>query len=118
MELQLTKRQESIILLYLRSPELNMSMIAEKLGITKSSVSQALNKLEEEDLLHRSINELNRREITLTLGKQGEELHSQFREFEDMIVKNYISKLELEEFQAARDALVKLERIIEKGEKN
>ncbi|SFE79511.1 MarR family transcriptional regulator [Alteribacillus iranensis] len=115
-ELQLTIRQESIMLLYIRHEDMNLSGMAEKLGISKSAVSQAMRNLEKEDLLHRSINENNRREITLSLGENGKILKQQFEDFEDEILEKYISNLDLDEMKQVRNILLKLEEMIRNDE--
>ncbi|WP_245705246.1 MarR family winged helix-turn-helix transcriptional regulator [Alteribacillus persepolensis] len=115
-ELQLTTRQESIMILFIRQENITMSEMAERLGISKSAVSQAMNKLEKEDLLIRSINENNRREITMRLGETGIELKRQFQAFERSIIQDYIAQLPLEDIKKVRDVIVALDRIIQQGE--
>ncbi|MFB4164427.1 MarR family winged helix-turn-helix transcriptional regulator [Alteribacillus sp. JSM 102045] len=117
-ELQLTSRQETIMILFIRNENITLSEMSERLGISKSAISQAMNKLEKENLLIRSINEQNRREITMTLGETGKELKKQFEAFEASIIKDYISELDLEELKQVRDVIIKLEGIIQKGEEN
>lgn len=104
------------MLLYIRHEDMNLSGMAEKLGISKSAVSQAMRNLEKEDLLHRSINENNRREITLSLGENGKILKQQFEDFEDEILEKYISNLDLDEMKQVRNILLKLEEMIRNDE--
>lgn len=117
-ELQLTSRQETIMILFIRNENITLSELSERLGISKSAISQAMNKLEKENLLIRSINEQNRREISMTLGETGKELKEQFEAFEASIIKDYISQLELEELKQVRDVIKKLEGIIQHGEED
>ncbi|MFB5661801.1 MarR family winged helix-turn-helix transcriptional regulator [Alteribacillus sp. HJP-4] len=115
-ELQLTSRQEAMMILFIRNENITLSGMAEQLGISKSAVSQALNKLENEDLLIRSINEQNRREINMALGRTGVRLKEQFEAFEESIIRDYISQLDIEDLKQVRDVINTLKEIIKKEE--
>ncbi|MDQ0299975.1 DNA-binding MarR family transcriptional regulator [Salibacterium salarium] len=117
-ELQLTSRQETIMILFMRHNSITLGEVSERIGISKSAISQAMNKLEKEDLLIRSINEQNRREVTITFGEKGKELKRQFEAFETSIIEDYISQLKLEDMQHVQNVLVQLEKTIREGEIN
>ncbi|WP_185819878.1 MarR family winged helix-turn-helix transcriptional regulator [Salibacterium salarium] len=117
-ELQLTSRQETIMILFIRHNDITLGEISERIGISKSAISQAMNKLEKEDLLIRSINEQNRREITMTLGEKGKELKRQYDAFEASIIEDYFSQLKLADLQHVQQVLRQLESTIKKGEES
>ncbi|WP_252311227.1 MarR family transcriptional regulator [Sinobaca sp. H24] len=77
--LQLTTRQEAMMMRLVQDENVSISNLAYYLNISKSAVSQALNRLEKEELLIRLVNEENRREMIIKLGPQGEKLQEEFR---------------------------------------
>ncbi|MGY4691246.1 MarR family winged helix-turn-helix transcriptional regulator [Salibacterium sp. K-3] len=117
-KLQLTSRQESMMILFIRHEGMTLGEMAERLGISKSAVTQSVNKLENEDLLIRFINENNRREVTMSLGETGKQLKKEFDMFETSIVQDYLTQLELEELKQMLSTFRKFEAIIKEGEKN
>ncbi|SFL49868.1 MarR family winged helix-turn-helix transcriptional regulator [Salibacterium qingdaonense] len=117
-KLQLTSRQESIMILFIRHEDMSLKDMAQRLGISKSAVTQSVNKLENEDLLIRSINEQNRREVTMSLGDTGKQLKKEFETFEASIVQDYLTQINLEDLQQVLATFKQFERIIKEGEKN
>ncbi|PSL42407.1 MarR family transcriptional regulator [Salsuginibacillus halophilus] len=115
-EISLTKRQEAVMHLMYQDYKPTVTELAEHFDITKSAVSQTITKLEEADLLTRSVNEENRREVYLELGERGLMLQQEFRKIEETVVEKYFSELPVEELSQVRDTLYKLERVI--NEKN
>ncbi|WP_018924088.1 MarR family winged helix-turn-helix transcriptional regulator [Salsuginibacillus kocurii] len=116
-EISLTKRQEAILMFIFYSENVTMSGIAEYFDISKSAVSQALNKLEEQDIIVRTINKDNRREMDLSVGKKGEKIKEEFKQAEDMIVEKYLTKLNIEDLHQIRDLFDSFENIIIEEEK-
>ncbi|QDI91433.1 MarR family transcriptional regulator [Salicibibacter halophilus] len=114
--ISLTKRQESILMYIFSNENVTMSDIAAYFDISRSAVSQTLNKLEEQDIIVRSINQENRRELNLSLGKNGEKLHQEYKKIEEMIVQNYFSQIKIEDLRQVRDIIRKLEGMIVEGE--
>ncbi|SDI30818.1 MarR family winged helix-turn-helix transcriptional regulator [Natribacillus halophilus] len=110
--ISLTKRQESILMYIFSNENVTMSDIASYFDISRSAVSQTLNKLEEQDIIVRSINQENRRELDLSLGENGEKLHQEYKKVEEMIVQNYFSKIETEDLRQIRDTIRKLQGMI------
>lgn len=115
-ELQLTTRQEAMMMRLVQDENVSISNLAYYLNISKSAVSQALNRLEKEELLIRLINEENRREMIIKLGPQGERLQKEFLLFEKSIIQDYISQLEKEEIEQIDQTLKKLDKIIKETE--
>ncbi|SFP87123.1 MarR family winged helix-turn-helix transcriptional regulator [Salibacterium halotolerans] len=117
-ELQLTARQESIMIIFIRQEGMSLKDMAQRLGISKSAVTQSVNKLENEGLLIRSINEQNRREVTMSLGKTGRQLKKEFETFEASIIEDYITQLHLDDLKQVLETFRKFERIIKEGEQS
>ncbi|MBB6449641.1 DNA-binding MarR family transcriptional regulator [Geomicrobium halophilum] len=110
--ISLTKRQESMLMYIFSTENVTVSDIASYFDISRSAVSQTLNKLEEQDIIVRSINQENRRELDLSLGENGEKLHQEYKKVEDMIVQNYFSKIKTEDLRQVRDIIRKLQGMI------
>ncbi|RKD73276.1 MULTISPECIES: MarR family winged helix-turn-helix transcriptional regulator [Sinobaca] len=115
-KLQLTTRQEAMMMRLVQDENVSISNLAYYLNISKSAVSQALNRLEKEELLIRLINEENRREMIIKLGPQGERLQEEFRLFEESIIQDYISQLKKEEIEQIDQTLKKLDKLIKETE--
>ncbi|QQK74436.1 MarR family transcriptional regulator [Salicibibacter cibarius] len=114
--ISLTKRQESILLYIFSAENVTMSDIASYFDISRSAVSQTLNKLEEQDIIVRSINKENRRELNLSLGENGKKLHQEYKRIEEMIVQDYFSKIKIEDLRQVRDIIRELQGMIVKEE--
>ncbi|MCE1253188.1 MAG: MarR family transcriptional regulator [Anaerolineae bacterium] len=63
-----------------RYPDLNLSQIADKLGVTRGAVWQTVKKLEEKGLAQRFHVAGNRREIFIQLSQQGRLAFNGFRQ--------------------------------------
>ncbi|AXF56712.1 MarR family winged helix-turn-helix transcriptional regulator [Salicibibacter kimchii] len=111
-DISLTKRQESMLMYIFSNEHATVSDIALHFDISRSAVSQALNKLEEQDIIVRSINQENRREISLSLGENGEELHREYKKIEEMIIQNYFSEMKIEDLRQVRDITRKFQDMI------
>lgn len=114
--LQLTTRQEAMMMRLVQDENVSISNLAYYLNISKSAVSQALNRLEKEELLIRLVNEENRREMIIKLGPEGEKLKEEFRVFEESIIQDYISRLKKEEIEQIDETLKKLDTMIKDNE--
>ncbi|GEK57526.1 MarR family winged helix-turn-helix transcriptional regulator [Marinococcus halophilus] len=111
-ELHLTTRQEALFFMNLRHEGLTLTEMAHRLRISKSAVSQAMKRLEEEDLLYRAANKENKRETQLVYGAKGRKLKEELTNFQHYIVDQYISKIPLEELKQANQVIHRLEKEI------
>ncbi|SDW37915.1 DNA-binding transcriptional regulator, MarR family [Marinococcus luteus] len=116
-ELQLTTRQEALFFMNLRHEGLTLTEMAHRLRISKSAVSQAMKRLEEEDLLYRAANKENKRETHLVYGVKGRKLKEELTIFQQNIVDQYIAKIPLEELKQANQVIHRLEEEINKAYK-
>ncbi|WP_100400157.1 MarR family winged helix-turn-helix transcriptional regulator [Bacillus sp. FJAT-44742] len=118
-DVSLTKRQEAIIMYIFTNENATMGDIADNFNISKSAVSQALNKLEEQDIIVRAINKDNRREINLTPGEAGEKYKEEIQKLEEILVEKYLSKIDLDELRQTRNLFSKIENLVlEEDQKN
>jgi MarR family transcriptional regulator, organic hydroperoxide resistance regulator len=87
--------------------------LAKLLNITASAVSQMLNKMEKRQLVKRSINPGNRREIFVELDSAGVHYIETSRKIELSIIERFYSKLPFEDLVALKDILLRFRTIIE-----
>ncbi|GAF66786.1 putative transcriptional regulator [Bacillus sp. TS-2] len=111
-QLNLSRTQEAILLLFLRNPNITLKELADFLDISKSAVTQIVNKLEDKDLLMRTINLENRREVRLSLGQKGEIVKKELQQFEKKVVNEYIKKIPIEDLKHSLHTLEQFEEII------
>jgi DNA-binding MarR family transcriptional regulator len=77
-------RQVQILLALHRRSGLTPSLLAEALAMSRSSMSHALARFEAEDLIHRSVDDSDRRSLHLGLSPKG---HARLRAFERALGK-------------------------------
>ncbi len=116
-QFHLTHRQKMILLLFLRNNQITLTEIAQFFEISKSAVSQSLNKLEQENLLIRTINPENRREVNLELGENGKRIQKDLQELEHKMLNNYLKKIPLDDLYQVVKVLRKLEAIVSQENK-
>ncbi|MCM3145798.1 MarR family transcriptional regulator [Brevibacillus sp. MER 51] len=87
--------------------------LAKQMDITASAVSQMLNKMEKRQLVKRSINPGNRREIFVELDNAGVNYIETSRKIELSIIERFYSKLPYEDLVALKEIMLKFRRIIE-----
>lgn len=87
--------------------------LAKLLNITASAVSQMLNKMEKRQLVKRSINPGNRREIFVELDHAGVHYIETSRKIELSIIERFYSKLPFEDLVALKEIMLRFRTIIE-----
>ncbi|MFU1796946.1 MarR family winged helix-turn-helix transcriptional regulator [Paenibacillus azoreducens] len=87
--------------------------LARQLNITPSAVSQMLNKMEKRQLVKRSINPNNRREILVELDTAGLKFIEMNKKIELSIIERFYAKLPFEDLEAFKAFMLKFKRIIE-----
>lgn len=73
--------------------------IGKILDISKSSVSQLLNRMETKNLIHRELNRENKKEIIVSLAKGGEEYFKRYLDIKESVLNEYFSFLNMDEIQ-------------------
>ncbi|KMK76577.1 MarR family winged helix-turn-helix transcriptional regulator [Alkalihalobacillus pseudalcaliphilus] len=112
-QIQLTKKQETILFLMLRDPEITMKKMAEYLNVSKSAVTQMVDKLEEQDLIKRQLNPDNRREWKLIFGEKGVKIKTELEKFEKKVLEDYFTKIPLEDLQHVVKTMHAFEEVIQ-----
>ncbi|GIP32235.1 MarR family winged helix-turn-helix transcriptional regulator [Paenibacillus sp. J2TS4] len=105
---QLTPQQELIMYYIIRNEPVTANQIAATFQISKSAVSQVLPKLEKEEMIVRRINPDNRRESFVYLGEQGKAYAALLHQIDELLVRQYYSKVPLEDLQQVLEVLHQL----------
>lgn len=95
---------------------LSPSEILERLGGTKSNVSQRLNFLEKEGLIERTHANQDRRKVAIQLTKKGTERMNAIMERLTKAQISLESKFSKQELQQHRKFIEKINRILDEGE--
>ncbi|KGA97273.1 hypothetical protein AJ85_04440 [Alkalihalobacillus alcalophilus ATCC 27647 = CGMCC 1.3604] len=111
-QVQLTKKQEAILFLYLRNPKITLKEMADYLEVSKSAVTQLVNKLEEDDLLIRTIKKENRREVQLELGEKGQKIKEELDKFEKKVLDEYFTKIPMDDLKQVSKTVEMFEKIV------
>jgi len=112
LEIELSPKQFMVLHLINEIEPAKIQDISHQLHLSMSSVSQLVNKLEQENYVSRSINPQNRREILVTVGKKGKEFFKKYEEMDDLVIEKYYSKLSIKETKQFRDFAKKLYTLI------
>lgn len=108
---QLTAKQVFVLEL-IRAGVTTSTEIAANMNVTKSAVSQLLNKLEEHDYIHRIINKTNRRKNEIQLAEKSIHYFEQMTQLEKEINEKLYGQLPEQDLQALSNILGKLHKII------
>lgn len=104
----LTPQQEIFMFYIIRNEPVIANEIANHLNITKSAVSQVIQKLEEKNMIFRQVNPKNRRETIIYLGSRGQEFQKLLKKIDELLVEKYYSKVSLEELTIVFETLSKI----------
>ncbi len=75
-----------------RNQGINITEIAEKMGIRKSAIPKVVQKLTQKDMVSRSINPQNKKVVQLELTDKGKIAYNHHLEFHEKLSKNIIKK--------------------------
>lgn len=75
-----------------RNQGINITEIAEKMGIRKSAIPKVVQKLTQKNMVIRSINPQNKKVVQLELTEKGEIAYNYHLEFHERFSKNIIKK--------------------------
>ncbi|MFS0645326.1 MarR family winged helix-turn-helix transcriptional regulator [Siminovitchia sp. 179-K 8D1 HS] len=112
LEIELSPKQFMVLHLIHEIEPAKIQDISQQLNLSMSSVSQLVNKLEQENYVSRSINPQNRREILVTVGEKGKEFFKKYEEMDNLVIEKYYSKLSIRETKQFRDFAKKLYSLI------
>lgn len=110
---EITSKQAALLEIIKEHDVVSVSMLAQKMKVTSSAVSQIVSKLEGMQYVFREINPNNRREIRIGLDKKGKQYFKMKNEVDAMIIKKYYSRIDLEDLRHIRDTFNELKQIID-----
>ncbi|HUN54748.1 MAG TPA: MarR family winged helix-turn-helix transcriptional regulator [Smithella sp.] len=99
---------------------INVTLLAEKLGITKGAVSQMINKLKKKNLVVKLKDSENDKEVILLLSKKGKTAFNGHVKFHEDIYKDLIPLLEntsMEGINSFKEIINKIEFYLDRYKK-
>lgn len=106
---------ETFVLIF-RNPGILSSRLAESLHITNQSMSQILGKFEEIGAISRTVSELDKRKMQITLTEKGRQMVEQTRIERDKWLEDRIEKsLTAEEIELLKNAVPVLQKLLANG---
>ncbi|CAG9623750.1 MarR family transcriptional regulator [Sutcliffiella rhizosphaerae] len=118
LEIELSPKQFMVLQIINENHPVKVHEISKQLGLSMSSVSQIVNRLEKDYYVSRDINPENRREILLSLGPSGDKFFKEYERVDRLVIDNYFSKLTIEETRLFRDIAKKIYNVITSGSKS
>ncbi|GAA4535090.1 hypothetical protein GCM10023192_31160 [Amycolatopsis samaneae] len=97
----------------IRDPDLTPKELAERIGVSKSAVSQHLTRLEQDDYLAREKSPHDGRVHVFRLRARGESYRQAMRQYEEYLADTYTSRLSPAEMEEIVASLEKLKRAFE-----
>lgn len=101
-------------------PEINITELADKMGVTKGAVSQIIKKIVKKDLVVKYKNSSNQKEVHLMLTPKGKSSylgHEEYHKESDMELINYYSEMTIEQREFLQEFFERIDKIIEKNAK-
>jgi MarR family transcriptional regulator, organic hydroperoxide resistance regulator len=111
--LEITQKQLLILQIVRDVENITVNEISQRTGLSLSSVSQLIGRLEKENYLKREVNINNRREVFVTLDSEADLLFENFNRVDSYLIEKYYSEFSLEEVKQFRDLVKKLYNIME-----
>lgn len=114
---EITQKQLLILQTVRNGENITINEISQQTGLSLSSVSQLIGRLEKENYLKREVNINNRREVFVTLDSEADLLFENYNRVDSYLIEKYYSEFSLEEVKQFRDLVKKLYNVMEqKGE--
>lgn len=111
-DFHLTSQQEVVLIYISGRDQLTAAQIAHEFDITKSAVSQVLTKLEQQELITKTVNPDNRRESFIVLGERGKQFIATLEEIDDQMIDKYYSKIKIEDLIHMTNTMEKINQVI------
>lgn len=112
MSFSLNSQQYVLLTLVIRHPLSAPSELAERMGITKSAVSQLLAKLENDGYIVRKQDTEDKRSYSIELGEMGRRYKDEVEAFKRHIADKYRASLSSDELNDMLSSLQKLHHIL------
>ncbi|RBW70925.1 MarR family winged helix-turn-helix transcriptional regulator [Bacillus taeanensis] len=117
IDFSLTNQQQALLILLIHNPHITPTMLADKMGITKSAVSQLLKKLETEGFIKKKQHVKDKRTILVELGRKGKQYKKDIELFNRKMFEKYYSKLAPKEMENIIRSFEKLVHLMEGNNK-
>ncbi|MFD2749683.1 MarR family winged helix-turn-helix transcriptional regulator [Virgibacillus siamensis] len=111
--IKLNNQQYILLTLIIRHPFSSPTELAEKMGITKSAVSQQLAKFERDGYIVRKQHIEDKRAFSIELGEKGLLYKNEMQAFCQQISEKYHANLSSKELLHMLSALQKLQELLE-----
>ncbi|MCM3164228.1 MarR family winged helix-turn-helix transcriptional regulator [Metabacillus litoralis] len=116
---EITQKQLLILQIVRDAENITVNEISQQTGLSLSSVSQLIGRLEKENYLKREVNINNRREVFVSLDSEAGLLFENYNRVDSYLIEKYYSEFSLEEVKQFRNLVKKLYNVMEqKGEEN
>lgn len=113
----LTPNQQIIVFLVEKKGITQVKDLASFLNISTSAVSQIVGKLENQEILTRSIDPSNRRNTIIDIGPMGREIINEMEKIKSEVFNKYLLKMEEEDLINFKNSFKKfLEIVVENKE--
>jgi DNA-binding MarR family transcriptional regulator len=99
-----------------KNPELNVTELAVKLGVTKGTISKALRKLQDKKMVEKYKSADNKKEIFLKLTENGKKVfdaHEKYHQNFYCEINQYLERLNAEEKTVVKGFLEKSEDLLD-----
>lgn len=114
---EITQKQLLILQIVRDVENITVNEISQQTGLSLSSVSQLIGRLEKENYLKRQVNINNRREVFVSLDSEADLLFENYNRVDSYLIEKYYSEFSVEEVKQFRNLVKKLYNVMEqKGE--
>lgn len=117
VEVDLSSNQQLMIYLIAKKQITRVKELANYMHVSPSAISQMAAKLEQLELLERTIDEENRRQTVLRLLPKGLSFVEEMEEKRHEIMRKYLTKLPEEELETMRNTFAHLSQLIFESQK-
>ncbi|MCU6761769.1 Uncharacterized HTH-type transcriptional regulator yusO [uncultured Roseburia sp.] len=100
----LTKNQWKALIIIANSSTLSMSQLAQRMNISREQASRTIAPLADRKLVERKINAENRRQIDISLSKEGRQLFNDLKSSTSNLICRSMDKLSEEEISEFKEA--------------
>jgi len=115
---EITQKQLLILQIVRDAENITVNEISQQTGLSLSSVSQLIGRLEKENYLKREVNINNRREVFVSLDSEADLLFENYNRVDSYLIEKYYSEFSLEEVKQFRNLVKKLYNVMEQKEEN
>jgi DNA-binding MarR family transcriptional regulator len=115
-DLGLTFPQLSVISILTKNGELKVSVLSDKMGLSDSTVSGILDRLEQKNIIRRERNQDDRRVVKIALTEESRKFYKDFHKREEEHFSNLLKRLSEQEIKDIIKGLETLDSVLSNGE--